>query len=133
MTADQWLEWAKNTYTSNEVIECNEMDNPTEPTRNKYFERILNAPIDERGYVDLREPTSEFRQKLFDGIKSVFYDPEYERTHWSVKVNMAVDEVLMHFEDIIPASYDLICEETDRGWNWCLSSIRTRMDKKKLY
>ncbi len=84
-------------------IECGEKDNPTEPTRNKYFERILNAPIDERGYVDLREPTSEFRQKLFDGIKSVFYDPEYERTHWSVKVNMAVDEVLTHFQDVIPA------------------------------
>lgn len=51
----------------------------------------------------LPEPTpSEFHQKLFDGIKSVFYDPEYERTHWRVKVNMAVDEVLTHFYGVIP-------------------------------
>jgi len=128
MTADQWLEWAKNTYTSNEVIECDEKDNPPEPTRNKYFERILNAPIDERGYVDLREPTSEFRQKLFDGIKSVFYDPEYERTHWSVKVNMAVDEVLTHFEDILPTSRDPIYDDFNKGWNCCLTSIKMNME-----
>jgi hypothetical protein len=129
MTADQWLEWAKNTYTSNEVIECDEKDNPTEPTRNKYFERILNAPIDERGYVDLREPASEFRQKLFDGIKSVFYDPEYERTHWSVKVNMAVDEVLTHFQDVIPTPQDPIYDDIDKGWNLCLARIKMSMEK----
>ncbi len=128
MTADQWLEWAKNTYNSNEVIECDEKDNPPEPTKNKYFERILNAPIDERGYVDLREPTSEFRQKLFDGIKSVFYDPEYERTHWSVKVNMAVDDVLTHFQDIIPASRDPIYDDFNKGWNCCLTSIKMNME-----
>ena len=132
MTADQWLEWAKNTYTSNEVIECDEKDNPPEPTRNKYFERILNAPIDERGYVDLREPASEFRQKLFDGIKSVFYDPEYERTHWSVKVNMVVDEVLTHFQDIIPASQDPIYDDIDKGWNCCLARIKMSMEKHNV-
>lgn len=77
-------------------------------------------------------PTSEFRQKLFDGIKSVFYDSEYERTHWSVKVNMAVDEVLTHFEDILPASEEPIHDDYDKGWNWCLSVIRTSMEKKKL-
>jgi hypothetical protein len=113
-------------------IEWDEKDNPTEPTRNKYFERILNAPIDKRGYIDLRESTSEFRQKLFDGIKSVFYNPEYERTHWSVKVNMAVDEVITHFEDILPASQDPIYDDTDKGWNWCLSSIRTSMEKPNV-
>jgi hypothetical protein len=109
-------------------IEWDEKDNPPEPTRNKYFERILNAPIDERGYVDLREPASEFRQKLFDGIKSVFYDPEYERTHWSVKVNMAVDEVLTHFQDIIPASQDPIYDDIDKGWNLCLTRIKMSME-----
>jgi hypothetical protein len=109
-------------------IEWDEKDNPTKPTRNKYFERILNAPIDERGYIDLREPTSEFRQKLFDGIKSVFYDPEYERTHWSVKVNMAVDEVLTHFQDIIPASQDPIYDDIDKGWNCCLARIKMSME-----
>jgi len=53
-------------------------------------------------------PTSEFRQKLFDGIKSVFYDPEYERIHWSVKVNMAVDEVLTHFLEALPEPEEYI-------------------------
>jgi hypothetical protein len=193
MTADQWLEWAKNTYTSllameespppppevttenvilkaykatfgkfptvgpsasefdiqswnifqygfrfgsgelqSLVDDVSEESVPKESTPNKYFERILNAPIDGRGYIDLREPASEFRQKLFDGIKSVFYDPEYERTHWSVKVNMAVDEVLTHFEDILPTSQDPIYDDTDKGWNVCLSSIKMNMEKKKL-
>jgi hypothetical protein len=109
-------------------IEWDEKDNPPEPTRNKYFERILNAPIDERGYIDLREPASEFRQKLFDGIKSVFYDPEYERTHWSVKVNMAVDEVLTHFQDVIPESQEPVYDDFDKGWNCCLAKIKTCME-----
>jgi len=73
-------------------------------------------------------PPSEFRQKLFDGIKSVFYDPEYERTHWSVKVNMAVDEVLTHFQDIILASQDPIYDDTDKGWNCCLARIKMSME-----
>jgi hypothetical protein len=134
MTADQWLEWAKNTYTSNEVgeYELKEESPPPESTPNKYFQRILNAPIDERGYIDLRGPTSEFRQKLFEGIKSVFYNPEYERTHWSVKVNMAVDEVFTHFQDVIPASQDPIYDAFDKGWNCCLSSIKICMEKEKL-
>jgi hypothetical protein len=131
MTADQWLEWAKNTYTSNEVIKCDEKDNPPEPTRNKYFERILNAPIDERGYIDLREPASEFRQKLFDGIKSVFYDPEYERTHWSVKVNMAVDEVFTHFYEVIPDKEYHSKQTYDMGWNDCIDAIKGRMEMEE--
>jgi hypothetical protein len=131
MTADQWLEWAKNTYTSNEVIECNERDNPTEPTRNKYFERILNAPIDERGYIDLRGPTSEFRQKLFEGIKSVFYNPEYERTHWSVKVNMAVDEVFTHFYEVIPDKEYHSKQTYDMGWNDCIDAIKGGMEMEE--
>ena len=73
-------------------------------------------------------PTSEFRQKLFDGIKSVFYDPDYERTHWSVKVNMAVDEVLTHFQDVIPASQDPIYDDIDKGWNCCLARIKMSME-----
>jgi hypothetical protein len=108
-------------------IERGEKDNPTEPTRNKYFERILNAPIDERGYVDLREPASEFRQKLFDGIKSVFYDPEYERTHWSVKVNMAVDEVLTHFEDIIPDQCFSTFTKYEAGRNECIAKLKEKI------
>jgi hypothetical protein len=78
------------------------------------------------------EPTSVFRQKLFDGIKSVFYDPEYERTHWKMKVDMAVDEVLTHFEDILPEPQEPIYDDTDKGWNWCLSSIRTSMENPNV-
>ena len=188
MTADQWLEWAKNTYTSplameesppppevttenvllkaykatfgkfptvgpsasefdiqswnifqygfrfgsgelqSSVDDVSEESVPKESTPNKYFQRILNAPIDERGYIDLREPASEFRQKLFDGIKSVFYDPEYERTHWSVKVNMVVDEVLTHFQDIIPDKVTHSSSTYDAGWNDCISSIKGEME-----
>ena len=75
------------------------------------------------------EPTSTvFRQKIFDGIKSVFYDPDYERTHWKMKVNMAVDEVLTHFYDIIPEPQEPICDEFVKGWNSCLKSIKMRME-----
>jgi len=108
-------------------IEWDEKDNPPEPTRNKYFERILNAPIDERGYIDLREPPSEFRQKLFDGIKSVFYDPEHERIHWSVKVNMAVDEVLTHFQDIIPDQCFSTFTKYEAGRNECIAKLKEKM------
>jgi hypothetical protein len=80
----------------------------------------------------LRGPTSEFRQKLFEGIKSVFYNPEYERTHWSVKVNMAVDEVLTHFKDILPASQDPIYDDIDKGWNLCLARIKMSMEKPNV-
>jgi len=44
----------------------------------------------------------------------VFYDPEYERTHWKMKVNMAVDEVLTHFYDIIPEPQEPICDDLNR-------------------
>jgi hypothetical protein len=75
------------------------------------------------------EPTSTvFRQKLFDGIKSVFYDPDYERTHWKMKVDMAVDEVLTHFYDILPEPQEPICDEFVKGWNCCLAEIKMYME-----
>jgi hypothetical protein len=56
-----------------------------------------------------KSPSSNvLRQKLFDSIKSVFYDPEYERTHWEMKVNMAVDEVLIHFMEALPEPEEYI-------------------------
>lgn len=85
-------------------VEWDEKDNPPEPT------------------------STAFRQKLFDGIKSVFYDPDYERTHWKMKVNMAVDEVLTHFYDIIPEPQEPICDEFDKGWNCCLAEIKAFME-----
>jgi hypothetical protein len=76
------------------------------------------------------EPTSTvFRQKLFDGIKSVFYDPDYERTHWKMKVDMAVDEVLTHFYDIIPEPFEKeLQDDFEKGWNSCLKSIEIYME-----
>jgi len=75
------------------------------------------------------EPTSTvFRQKLFDGIKSVFYDPDYERTHWKLKVDMTVDEVLTHFYDILPEPQEPICDEFVKGWNCCLAEIKACME-----
>ena len=101
---------------------------PPEPTPNKFLQRLLDGKIDERGYVDLSEPTSSaFRQKLFDGIKSVFYDPDYERTHWKQKVNMAVDEVLTHFYGIIPNKREIV-DDFEKGWNSCLTSIEMCME-----
>ena len=108
---------------------------PPEPTPNKFLQRLLDGKIDERGYVDLREPTSSvFRQKLFDGIKSVFYDPDYERTHWKHKVNMAVDEVLTHFYDVLPNKYEVIpnkkeiVSDFEKGWNCCVVNIEMCME-----
>jgi hypothetical protein len=80
------------------------------------------------------EPTSTvFRQKLFDGIKSVFYDPDYERTHWKMKVDMAVDEVLTHFYDILPepqnaaGSQNVDVEFLVDGYNDCLNEIKSKL------
>jgi hypothetical protein len=82
----------------------------------------------------LPEPTSTvFRQKLFDGIKSVFYDPDYERTHWKMKVDMAVDEVLTHFYDVIPeeqsaaGSQNVDVEFLVDGYNDCLNEIKSKL------
>ena len=76
-----------------------------------------------------QEPTSTvFRQKLFDGIKSVFYDPDYERTHWKLKVDMAVDEVLTHFYDIIPDKADFSNQNYDAGFNDCIDNIKIQME-----
>ena len=81
-----------------------------------------------------QEPTSTvFRQKLFDGIKSVFYDPDYERTHWKMKVDMAVDEVLTHFYDILPepqnaaGSQNVDVEFLVDGYNDCLNEIKSKL------
>jgi Fe-S cluster biosynthesis and repair protein YggX len=82
----------------------------------------------------LPEPTSTvFRQKLFDGIKSVFYDPEYERTHWKMKVDMAVDEVLTHFYDILPEPEEYIGDYGPSqgyvdGWNHYHEIIKEKLE-----
>ena len=124
----QWL-MTDVKYQNDNEVECDEKDNPPELTPNKFLQRILDEKIDERGYVDLREPTSsEFRQKLFDGIKSVFYDPEYELTHWKMKVNMAVDEVLTHFYDVIPDKEYPSNNTYDMGWNDCIDAIKGEME-----
>jgi hypothetical protein len=118
-----------------------------EPTPQEPEEKVSNEveKLQEKNwYVDAKdliesgtappEPTSTvFRQKLFDGIKSVFYDPDYERTHWKMKVNMAVDEVLTHFYDILPepqsaaGSQNVDVEFLVDGYNDCLNEIKSKL------
>ena len=45
---------------------------------------------------------TDLRQKLFEGIESIFYGSEYTKTYWRVKVDMCVDEVLTHIFDELP-------------------------------
>ena len=91
------------------------------------IEEIIDNP------TTIPEPKmSEFRQKLFDGIKSVFYDPEYERTHWKMKVNMAVDEVLTHFLEELPEPDEYIgdygpSQEYVDGWNHYYEIINEKL------
>ena len=92
-----------------------------EPINNKYaftyYRHGYTASQEQQNQVNefLDNPTtipepkvSIFRQKLFDSIKSVFYNPEYEKTHWKLKVDMAVDEVLTQFYDILPEPEEYI-------------------------
>jgi hypothetical protein len=98
----------------------------------KETQRKIDSNYDElvESETSPQEPTSTvFRQKLFDGIKSVFYDPEYERTHWKMKVDMAVDEVLTHFYDILPEPFEKeLQDDFEKGWNSCLKSIEIYME-----
>ena len=97
----------------------------------KETQRKIDSNYDElvESGTEPPEPTSTvFRQKLFDGIKSVFYDPDYERTHWKLKVDMAVDEVLTHFYDIIPEPQEPVYDEFAKGRNCCLAEIKMCME-----
>jgi hypothetical protein len=98
----------------------------------KETQRKIDSNYDElvESETSPQEPTSTvFRQKLFDGIKSVFYDPDYERTHWKMKVDMAVDEVLTHFYDILPEPFEKeLQDDFEKGWNSCLKSIEFYME-----
>jgi hypothetical protein len=102
----------------------------------KETQRKIDSNYDElvESGTEPQEPTSTvFRQKLFDGIKSVFYDPDYERTHWKMKVDMAVDEVLTHFYDILPepqnaaGSQNVDVEFLVDGYNDCLNEIKSKL------
>jgi hypothetical protein len=115
---------------------------PTPQERGDRIHKEVEKLLEKNWYVDakdliesettLPEPTpSVFRQKLFDGIKSVFYDPEYERTHWKMKVNMAVDEVLTHFYDVIPDKEYHSNTTYDMGWNDCIDAIKGEMEMEE--
>lgn len=67
---------------------------------------------------------SAFRQKLFDSIVSIFYNPEYEKTPRKLKVNMAVDEILCIFYGVLPPYH-----ESNHGWNTCLDLIKDCMEQ----
>jgi hypothetical protein len=122
MTADEWLEWANDTYEKNadELLPLVKRG----IRKNEVKEYQPTPP----------EPTSTvFRQKLFDGIKSVFYDPDYERTHWKMKVDMAVDEVLTHFYDILPEPEEYIGDYGPSqgyvdGWNHYHEIIKEKLE-----
>jgi hypothetical protein len=112
---------------------------PTPQERGDQIHKEVEKLQEKNWYVDAKdliesgtepsEPTSTvFRQKLFDGIKSVFYDPDYERTHWKLKVDMAVDEVLTHFYDIIPDKADFSNQNYDAGFNDCIDNIKIQME-----
>ena len=51
---------------------------------------------------------NDLRQKLFDGIESIFYGPEYTKTYWRMKVDMCVDEVLTRILDELPEPEEYI-------------------------
>jgi hypothetical protein len=86
------------------------------------IEEILDNP------TTLPKPQmSEFRQKLFDGIESIFYNDGYKNTHWEMKVNMAVDEVLSHFYDVIPDENEVPYDKYEKGWNDCIDAIKGGM------
>jgi hypothetical protein len=117
---------------------------PTPQERGDRIHKEVEKLQEKNWYVDakdliesettLPEPTSTvFRQKLFDGIKSVFYDPEYERTHWKMKVDMAVDEVLTHFYDILPEPEEYIGDYGPSqgyvdGWNHYDEIIKEKLE-----
>ena len=103
-----------------------------------YYKLGYNASQEQQNQVNefLDNPTtipepkvSVFRQKLFDSIKSVFYNPEYEKTHWKLKVDMAVDEVLNLFDEALPSSNVPAYDDSDRGWNTCLELIKNYMER----
>jgi hypothetical protein len=97
----------------------------------KETQRKIDSNYDElveRGTAPPEPTSTVFRQKLFDGIKSVFYDPDYERTHWKLKVDMAVDEVLTHFYDILPEPQEPVYDEFAKGRNCCLAEIKMYME-----
>jgi hypothetical protein len=107
-------------------------DEPYCPDEPEYYDEV---EFDLKEGTAPPEPTPTiFRQKLFDGIKSVFYDPDYERTHWKQKVNMAVDEVLTHFYEVIPNKYEVIpnkkeiVSDFEKGWNCCVVNIEMCME-----
>jgi hypothetical protein len=109
---------------NNEVITQKDTE-PYCPDEPSYYDEV---EFDLKEGTAPPEPTpTVFRQKLFDGIKSVFYDPDYERTHWKMKVNMAVDEVLTHFYDVIPNTKEIV-DDFEKGWNSCLTSIDMCME-----
>jgi hypothetical protein len=107
-------------------------DEPYCPDDPEYYDEV---EFDLKEGTAPPEPTpTVFRQKLFDGIKSVFYDPDYERTHWKQKVNMAVDEVVSHFYDVLPNKYEVIpnkkeiVSDFEKGWNCCVVNIEMCME-----
>lgn len=65
---------------------------------------------------------NNLRQKLFDGIECIFYNEEYTKTHWRLKIDMCVDEVLTHILNELPEAEEYIgdygaSQDCVDGWN----------------
>ena len=75
---------------------------------------------------------TNLRQKLFDGIESVFYSEEYIKTYWGLKVHICVDEVLTHILDELPEPEEYIGDYGASqgyvdGWNHYREIIKEKL------
>jgi hypothetical protein len=76
---------------------------------------------------------TDLRQKLFDGIESIFYGSEYTKTYWRVKVDMCVDEVLTHILEELPEPEEYIGDYGPSqgyvdGWNHYREIIKEKLE-----
>jgi hypothetical protein len=128
---DRWWMDTFTTHSKWDAEEC--MDDLADQIE---FFYMRTNPIEElkEGTAPPEPTPSAFRQKLFDGIESIFYGTEYQKTLWRVKVDMAVDEVLTHFYDILPEPEEYIGEYGPSqgyvdGWNHYDEIIKENLEK----
>ena len=74
---------------------------------------------------------NNLRKKLFDGIESIFYNEEYIKTHWRLKVDMCVDEVLTHILNELPEVEvkGIGLPEYHIGYNHCVDKIKYNLTR----
>jgi hypothetical protein len=108
MTADEWLKWANDTYEKNaaKVLKwkTRNLKNNKSEKLSRFTQALLDGKIDERGYVDMREP------KPMDDVVNKLVE-EYQ----SQKLfNRLVDELGYDFDacnDVVDLVEDWILDE----------------------